>query len=95
LGNNKKEKSNVVKRTRNSRTKPEYTLNAPSIKFVTVDLTNDIMDMLHEDSWRSKRIRDNDNDVHKDINSSIERVKKIHDNIDEKFKLENEKMNKK
>jgi hypothetical protein len=53
------------------------------------------MDMLHEDSWRSKRIRDNDNDVHKDINSSIERVKKIHDNIDEKFKLENEKMNKK
>jgi hypothetical protein len=95
LDNNKEEKSNVVKRTRNSRTKPEYIHNVTSTKFVTVDLTNEIMGMLHEDSWCNKRIRDNDSDVHKDINSSIERVKKIHDKIDEKFKLENEKVNKK
>jgi hypothetical protein len=95
LDNNKEEKSNGVKMTRNSRTKPEYIHSVPSTKFVAVDLTNEIMGMLHEDSWCNKRIRDNDSDVHKDINSSIERVKKIHDKIDEKFKLENEKVNKK
>lgn len=38
LDNNKKEESNGVKRTRNSRTKPEYTLDAPSTEFVIVDL---------------------------------------------------------
>ena len=91
---NNNEKSNGEKRIRNS-TKPEYTLNVPSTKFVAVDLTNEIMGMLHEDSWRNKRIRDKDSNVNKDINSSIERVKKIREKIDEKFKLENEKMSKK
>jgi hypothetical protein len=93
--NNNKEKSNQEKRIRNSRRKPEYTLNTPSAGFVAVDLTNEIMGMLHEDSWSNKRIRDNDRDVNQDINSSIERVKKIHKKIDQKFKLENEKVTKK
>jgi hypothetical protein len=62
LDNNKKEESNGVKRTRNSRTKPEYTLDAPSTEFVIVDLTNDIIEMLHEDSRRINMIQDNDNE---------------------------------
>ena len=95
LDNNKEEKSNGVKRTRNSRTKPEYIHNVPPIKFVDVDLTNEIMGLLHEDSWSHKRIRDKDSNVNKDINSSIERVKKIREKIDHKVKLEKEKMNKK
>ena len=53
------------------------------------------MGLLHEDSWSHKRIRDKDSNVNKDINSSIERVKKIREKIDHKVKLEKEKMNKK
>jgi hypothetical protein len=56
LDNNKEEKSNGVKRTRNSRTKPEYIHNVPPIKFVDVDLTNEIMGMLHEDSWLIREV---------------------------------------